>query len=188
MYSYAFQCVFRYQAETWHKGRGWSPKAKFVGIFLKPLHQRGKVIQRSSCFRNALWPLSWAERASGGGHRCLKEYLGCPKNLVEISENQAGVLKFWFLFLYLCLHLELTRPYFWEGNLTQCVSLLSRKALWSDLNFFGPGLDAGVWTGNQVHISAGTGDRIRDSLVQSEGRYAALTCLCHVHDDDEIII
>ena len=49
------------------------------------------------------------------------------------------------------------------------------------LDIFGPDLDAGgkldrpeknlwkrVWTGNQVHISAGTGDQTWDSLVQSE--------------------
>ena len=55
------------------------------------------------------------------------------------------------------------------------------------LNLFGPVLDAGgnlerteknlqkqVWTGNQVHISAGTRDRTQDPLVQSKGRYTAL--------------
>ena len=57
------------------------------------------------------------------------------------------------------------------------------------LDLLGPVLDAGgkleyqeknprnqVWTGNQVQISAGTENRTRDSLVQSLGRYAALTC------------
>ena len=33
--------------------------------------------------------------------------------------------------------------------------------------------EAQVSTGNQVHISAGTGYLTWDSLVQSEGRYAA---------------
>ena len=57
------------------------------------------------------------------------------------------------------------------------------------LDLFGPALDAGgkpegpkknlrkqVWTENQEHISAEAGDRSRDSLMQIEGRYAALTC------------
>ena len=76
-----------------------------------------------------------------------------------------------------------------EGSLTQCVHCFSGGPSDQILDLLGPVLDAGgkrsarrkdlrkqVWTGNQVHISAGTRDQTRDSLVQSEGRYAAQSC------------
>ena len=39
-----------------------------------------------------------------------------------------------------------------------------------------------VWTGNQVHVSAGTGDRTRDSLVQIEEIRCANLLLCIYFD------
>ena len=62
------------------------------------------------------------------------------------------------------------------------------------LDLFGPVLDAGgkpgcpseknlskqVRPGNLMHIKAGTGNGTWDSLVQSEGRYALLTCRYHI--------
>ena len=38
----------------------------------------------------------------------------------------------------------------------------------------GPGEQA--WTGNRMHVSAGTENLTRESLVQMEGRHATLTC------------
>ena len=88
-----------------------------------------------------------------------------------------------------CVLFFVNRPYFENVcSPTQCVSLLSRRSLRSDLDFFGPVLDTEgklacqpakaikVWTGNEVHISAWTGDWTWGSLVQSEGRYTTLTC------------
>ena len=46
-------CALRYRPETWH-GVGDGP-TRFEGIFSKRPHERSKVIQRSSCLRNALW-------------------------------------------------------------------------------------------------------------------------------------
>ena len=54
MNGYAFRRALRYRAKTWH-GVGDGP-TRFVEMFSKRPHQRSKVIQRSSYFRNILWP------------------------------------------------------------------------------------------------------------------------------------
>ena len=40
-----------------------------------------------------------------------------------------------------------------------------------------------TWTGNQMHVRAGTVNRTRNWLVQSEGRYTMLTCLSQICTD-----
>ena len=52
MYGCVFHCALRYEAKTWHVGRG-----RTHGIWEHIFEAtRPKVIQRSSCFRDALWP------------------------------------------------------------------------------------------------------------------------------------
>ena len=61
MYGYAFRRTYRSRAETWHGSREQAPR--FESIFSKLPHQKSKVSQKSSYFRNALWPPHLVGRA-----------------------------------------------------------------------------------------------------------------------------
>ena len=52
MYGYAFCHASRYRVESWHGGRGQAPKVCQHIFEMTP----PKIIQRPSCFRNALQP------------------------------------------------------------------------------------------------------------------------------------
>ena len=60
MSSYAFRHALRYQAESWHGGRGRAHEV--CGHIFEATHLGSKVIQRSICLRNALWPPNLVER------------------------------------------------------------------------------------------------------------------------------
>ena len=103
--------------------------------------------------------------------------------ILPLQEPPLSKSKTHHYLLFVCLK---NRP-FREGELTQ-------EGPWSDFRSFlvqsrcrrktrVPGktnLWKQFWTRNQKHVSAVTGNQTRDSLVQSEGRYPALTCFYFV--------
>ena len=71
---------------------------RFVGIFSKRPHQRSKVIQRSSCPRNALWLPNLIGRTPEQSvmHYWVKDHAGVtrPPDLVGRTSDQS-VMHYW---------------------------------------------------------------------------------------------
>ena len=82
-YGYTFRCASRYRAETWHVGIGDGP-TRFERIFWKQTDQRSKVIQRSSCFRNAVWPSNLVGRTPDWN------VMHWVKGYAEVNRGQVG--------------------------------------------------------------------------------------------------